>query len=177
MKRILALDLSKRSTGWAIGSGDGFPLAQSVSFTRSNRGGVFAQYMAWLRDRLLTNDPDLVVYEAPIMSARAKGSTDTLMILMGMAAMTEAVCSMKVVPVISVAIPTWRVAFLGEGYPDNPKPEAVKMCGLLRWKVTTDDEAEACGVWAWAHLNYGDVDAMRDQLSRAKVREMETVST
>lgn len=177
MKRILALDLSKRSTGWAIGYGNGFPLARSVSFTPSNRGGVFAQYMAWLRDRLLTNDPDLVVYEAPIMSARAKGSTDTLMILMGMAAITEAVCSMKAVTVVSVAVPTWRKAFLGHGFPYDPKAEAKQMCGLLRWEISNTDESDACGVWAWGHLNHGDVDAMRDQLSRAKVREMEGTTT
>lgn len=173
MKVILALDLSKHKTGWAIGCGNGFPISNSLGFERDTRGQVFAQYFTWLRDRLLTNSPALVVYEAPILSARAKGSTDTMMILLGMSAITEALCSMKATPVLSVAVSTWRVAFLGQGFPEDPKGDAERMCHLLRWDISNSDEADACGVWAWAHLNHGDVDAMRDQLSRAKVREME----
>jgi hypothetical protein len=128
--------------------------------------------MAWLRDAL-QNRVELVAYEAPILSARAKGSADTMMMMIGLAAITEAVCSTKPVQVVSVAVSTWRVAFLGEGYPDDPKGRAIAMCSELGWPVGSHDEADACGVWAWAHLNHGDVDAMRDQLSSAKVREME----
>ncbi len=174
MKAILALDLSKRQTGWALGCGNESPRTGSRGFEGVHRGAVFSQYLAWLRDRLLSNQPDLVAYEAPILSARAKGSTDTLMILIGLAAHTESVCAMFAVPVFAVAVPTWRKAFLGHGFPAEPKADSVRMCGTLGWKVRSDDEAEACGVLAWAHLNHGDVDAMRDQLSRAKVKEMES---
>lgn len=173
MKRVLALDLSKHGTGWAVGCGGAFPLARTVSFKSAHRGGVFAQYMAWLRDHLLTSPVDVVAYEAPLLTTKVQGSSEKLMLLIGLAAMTEAVCSMFAVPVKPVAASTWRVAFLGEGFPKDPKGDAVRMCGSLGWQVSNDDEADACGVWCWAHLNHGDVDAMRGQLSRAKVREME----
>ena len=173
MKVILALDLSKHCTGWAIGGGVGSPLVDSVSFDgRYGRGDALAGYFAWLRDRLLTNSPDLVVYEAPIFSG-VPTSADKMMLLVGMAAITEAVCSMKSTRMISVAAPTWRKAFLGPKWQDA-KPEAERLCSLLGWKTTNPDEAEACGVWAWAHLNHGDADAMRGQLSRARVRGMES---
>ncbi len=172
MARILALDLAKRQTGSAIGAGGKPPRTASVRFDAPSRGAVGAAYLGWLRDRLLTK-PDLVAYEAPIMSARAKGSTDTLMILTGMAFLTETICTMRNVPVISVAVSTWRKSFLGEGFPDDPKAKAVAMCRSLGWVVRTEDEADACGVWALAHLLYGDAQAMHGQLSRAKVLEME----
>ena len=173
MTVILALDLSKRSTGWALGHGGTPPLARSIGFRGAGRGAVLAEYFHWLRDRLITNAPDLVAYEAPIKSTRAKGSTETMMLLWGMAAITEAVCSMKGLRMVAVPIPTWRKAFLGHGYPIDPKGDAVRMCDNLGWPVQTHDEAEACGVWCWAHLSHGDADAMHDQLSRAKVRSME----
>ena len=155
-----------------MGAGDDPPLTASVRFDVSSRGAVGAAYLGWLRDRLLASRPDLVAYEAPIMSARAKGSTDTLMILTGLAFLTETICDMKGVPVISVAAPTWRKAFLGEGFPDDPKARAVAMCRSLGWRVQTEDEADACGVWTWAHLLYGDAREMRGQLSRATMKRM-----
>ena len=171
MTRILALDLAKRQTGSATGAGGDIPLTASVSFNVPSRGAVGTAYIRWLRDRLLSK-PDLVAYEAPIMSAKAKGSTNTLMLLIGLAFITEAICDMKNVPVVSVPAPTWRKAFLGVGYPDDPKAWAVAMCRSLGWKVQTEDEAEACGVLAWAHLYHGDASAMRDQLSRATMKRM-----
>ena len=172
MTRILALDLAKRQTGSAMGAGDDPPLTASVCFNVSSRGAVGAAYLGWLRDRLLVSQPDMVAYEAPIMSAKAKGSTNTLMLLIGLAFITEAICDMKNVPVVSVTAPTWRLAFLGVGYPDNPKAWAVAMCRGLGWEVQTEDEAEACGVLAWAHLYHGDASAMRGQLSRATMKRM-----
>lgn len=173
MTSILALDLSKVGTGWATGQGGGRPLCRSLGFNGVHRGAVLAQYLAWLRDRLLTTNPDLVAYEAPIMTAKAKGSTNTLFLLIGLAAITETICSMKATPVVSVGSSSWRLAFLGEGFPEDPKARAVAMCRELGWPVQSEDEADACGVWAWSHLKHGDRDEMRDQLSRAKMREME----
>ncbi len=174
MTRILALDLSKRSTGCAIGDGTHYPHTSTQAFIGNCRGEVFGSYLRWFRD-LTLGTVELVVYEAPLLTTKVKGSSEKLMLLVGMAAITEAICAIRAVPipVVSVASSTWRVAFLGEGFPKDPKGDAVRMCGSLGWRVRNDDEADACGVWAWAHLNHGDVAQMRDQLSRAQVRKME----
>ena len=46
------------------------------------------------------------------------------------------------------------------------------MCKSLGWAVQTEDEAEACGALAWAHLYHGDASAMRGQLSRQTMKGM-----
>ncbi len=172
MTRILALDLSKRSTGWAEGYGAQAPTTGTVGFDGRTRGHDGGEFQSWLRDKLINYRPHLVVYEAPLFSARAKGSTNTLMVLMGLSYVTEIVCSGRGLVYFSVAVSTWRKAFLGHGFPDDPKAATMNMCQALGWSPQNHDEADACGVWAWAHLNHGDHADMLGQLSRAKVMEL-----
>ena len=136
-------------------------------------GDVGAAYMSWLLDKLRTVKPDIVAIEAPIRSTRAKGSTAGRMLLLGLDFTTLSICRMRGVPCYSVPAPTWRVSFLGRGFPPDPKAEAQRMCSTLGWPFDSDDAADACGVWCWGHLNFGDHREMQAQLSSARVREME----
>ena len=169
---ILALDISKRRTGAAVGVGANPPHTTSQAFTGETMGAVGAAYTRWLRDKLRVDKPDLVAFEAPLLSAQAKGSTDTLMILSGLCFTTMTLCSIHKIRCVSVAVSTWRKAFIGHGFPTDPKAAALSMCASLGWTPRNHDEAEACGVWAWAHVFHGDIHDIHRQLSASSMKVM-----
>ncbi len=171
--RILALDISKAGTGVAIGDATEAPRSFVASFSGATRGHVCANYAKWMRDLLMVEKPALVVFEAPLMRAAAKGSADAMRLLIGLATQTEVMCAIRNIPSHDCHVASWRKAFLGHGYPHDPKRAALNMCGLLGWDVGgSHDRADACGVWAWAHLNHGARRAIMRALSASSVRSM-----
>jgi hypothetical protein len=93
---VLALDLATRKTGYCVGDGTSVPVAGAWLFPQ-----VGAQYgrlgaMLWEQLNLTeTRFPDLelVVVEAPIMTARDK--LDTVRKLYGVSFMVETWCSLR----------------------------------------------------------------------------------
>ena len=171
--RILALDLSKKGTGVAIGDASEPPRSFVASFSGATRGHVGASFAKWLRDLLIVEKPDLVVFEAPLMRAAAKGSADSMRLLIGLSFQTEVMCAIREVPVAQAHVATWRKHFLGHGYPNDPKQAALNMCAMLGWETGgSHDRADACGVWASAHFTHGDRRAIQRALSASSMRAM-----
>ncbi len=171
--RILALDISKVGTGCAIGSADEPPRSFVAAFNGATRGHVGAQYAKWLRDLLIVEKPDLVVYEAPLMRAAAKGSAEAMRLLIGLAFQTEVICAIRGISAHQCHVASWRKVFLGHGYPHDPKKAALNMCAAMGWDTGgSHDRADAIGCWVWGHYTHGDRQAMQRALSASSVRAM-----
>ncbi len=165
--------MSKKATGVAIGDGDGPPRTLTQGFTADRPGAVGLAYAKWLRVLLVEERPALVAFEAPLVLSGPRAGTVVMRILMGLAYTTEVICEGVGVPYQTVAISTWRKMFIGHGRPDDPKRAAIDACYKLHWDVEGDDnQADACGVWAWAHFNHGNSKGIMRQLSESSVRRM-----
>lgn len=170
--KILALDISQRGTGVAIGRGDDAPRSFSRGFTGQGRAAIGADFRAWLRDLLISEAPDLVAIEAPILWS-GKGRVDIMRLLTGLAFMAETVCHERGIKQVEIPINSWRKVFLGNGRPAEPKEECLRMCRLVGWETGGDnDRADALGVWATAHFTMGDRHAIIRSLSAGAVIAM-----
>lgn len=171
MTRVLALDISGASTGVAIGHGAEAPRSFAVSFDGATRGHVGAGFAKWLRDLMIVEQPDLVVFEAPLRQSDENTSIDSVRLLTGLSFTTETICAMRGVKSYEAHVQSWRKVFLGHGRPANPKKAALAMCQMLGWDAGgSHDRADALGVWCWAHFNYGDRQEMQRALSGSAVR-------
>lgn len=170
---IVALDLSLHSTGVAMGDASGPPRTMRVQFTQPEMGAAWAAYAKWLRDLLVLEKPGLVASEAALLKVDKESSADVARLLLGFAAHTASICSMRGIRHVEVASGAWRKAFLGHGRPEDPKKAAMLMCDRLGWPHGgIHDRAEGAGVWAWAHLFHGNQRAMHRLLSASSVRAM-----
>lgn len=177
---ILGLDISTAATGVAIGDGTAPPRSYVFKVPPGSRGERGASYAFWFRNLLVVEAPDLVAFEAPLMTTRAKGkgggivsNIESTRMLMGLAFLTETVAAGRKVHAIEANIQAWRKLFLGHGRPADPKGDCVRMCRLLGWDVgDSHDRADACGVWAYAHYQHGNRQAIMRALSDSSVRRM-----
>lgn len=171
--RILALDISKRGTGMAVGDGSRPPHTALLRFPGIYFGQTGASYSRWLNDQIAVDRPDLIAYEAALITGAA-GAAETRYTLIGLAMLTETIAELRGIRLVRANIQTWRKLFLGTGRPKDPKTAALAMCAGLCWDVQGDhNRAEACGVWAWAHHEHGNRRAVRDLLSRMTMRQLE----
>jgi len=171
--KILALDISKKATGVAIGDGEGPPRTFSQGFKGDRAGAVGAAYAKWLRTLLVEERPALVAFEKPLMLSGPRAGAAVMRILTGLGFTTEVVCEVAGVRYEDVAVMTWRKLFLGHGRPADPKLAAINACQGHGWDVGEDDnQADACGVWAWAHFHHGNRKGIISQLSRSPMRRM-----
>ena len=171
--KILALDISKAATGVAIGDGDGPPRTLTQGFTADRPGAVGASYAKWLDELLRREKPDLVTLEAALVLIGKRSGTAVMLLLQGLAYTTTVVCESVGVRYETISIMTWRKMFLGHGRPENPKQVCIDACYRLGWDVEGDDnQADACGVWAYAHFHHGNRKGIMRQRSESSVRRM-----
>ncbi len=112
----------------------------------------------------------LLAYEAPVIGAGGDISKHLLQI--GLAFLTETVAHGRAT-CAPVAVQTARKAFVGHGRPPDPKKVVMAMCRNLEWDFHgAHDEADACAVWCWAHLNRGNARAMHKLLSAQRLAGM-----
>lgn len=158
MTKVLALDISKNRTGWAVDETPGRPVCGSWSGAKDmTPGRAGSLYAEWLVKMIKKHEPDVVALEAPLMGSRnraVKHNFDTSYILVGLAFMSEAVAaSFRLVPK-KAHVATVRKNFLGHGYPPDPKEAVMARCRLLGWDVPNHDAADAAAVWAWAKATH-----------------------
>ena len=172
--QILALDISASSTGAAIGDGNSPPRTLRASFPQRPRGKALSEYRAWLRQIMIMEKPALVVAEAALVKVDRESATETTMMLLALAFVTEELCGARSTTYKTVAAQTWRKAFLGHGYPADAKAASMLMCDRLGWEHGGNhDRAESAGVLAYAHLFHGNQRGMHRLLSASSVRAME----
>jgi Holliday junction resolvasome RuvABC endonuclease subunit len=145
--RILALDLATK-TGWCFAEA-GKPVSVGtlqLPRTGNNIGVFLSTFSAWLRPALLERQPDLVVFESPIL----RGATQiaTLRKLYGLAGVTEMIADEYGARVFECSITQAKKALSGNGRAEKPDMiEAAKGRGV---EVTDDNQADAFGVFLFA---------------------------
>jgi hypothetical protein len=154
--RVLGLDLSKRSTGWACwapGDDRAHSGVWELGSEYTSRGRVFANLHQRMSDLHALGPIDAIFFEETIDPRKLSGHTnaDTLRVLSGLAAHTEswgeAMGCQVVHPVNQV---TWRRFFLGK-MPAATKSEQLKDYAMRRarqlgFHPQKHDQAEAIGI-------------------------------
>lgn len=160
MTTILALDLSKARTGWALWETD----SDSARFGHWPLGTEFTsdgQTYRKLREEMaaltMLFTIDYIFYEEPLRAEVLHGKTNiaTLRVLTGLAAQTECLgAELECRKVVPVHNKTWRALFIGRQkrgtQRDTLKDLAIERCKQLGMRPRNDDEADAIGL-----LDYG----------------------
>lgn len=176
---LIALDLSKRSCGWAM-------LAEGVDAPRyghvqlgsefTSDGRTYAKLHETLSDLRLVCRFERIYYEEPINPAALSGHTniDTLRVLAGLAAHAESFGAAMGCRTQAVNVATWRRHFLGR-MPRGTKSKdwkayATERCQQYGWKPKCSDEADALGILDWACEAIGLLPAWRaDEVLRQPI--------
>lgn len=150
---VLFLDISKTRTGIAFGRVGEVPTFLSIDGAEIDDIAAMMKLGTWLIGFIKVNKPDFIFYEAPI--DRVLSSAHTTIVLAKMTGMVEFIAGMKAIPHRKAHVQTVRVAFLGQGRPDDPKQHAKLMCEALGWAPKNLDEADAGAGFYWGCLQVG----------------------
>lgn len=149
--RVLALDISKSCTGWAIDETAGRPRAGS--WRGSNEalpGRAGALFSEWLCAMIDLHKPDLIAVEAAAQGGRNKDfvmSVETSKMLIGLAFLSETIAASYRLQYREYSVQTVRKTFVGHGRPSNGKKAVQDHCRTLGWSTENTDESDACAVW------------------------------
>lgn len=168
---VLALDLSKRSTGWAVwGPGMSKPAHGRwvLGSEYTSRGGTFAKLHQNLLDLQRIARFDLIGFEAPIAPMQLQGATniDTLRVLSGLAAHVESYAFARGCKVTEINVASWRKDFIGSAIVNEANADArrkrkatgkgsatdklkalcIERCRSFGWRPETNDDADALGI-------------------------------
>lgn len=155
--RVLAFDIAT-STGIAYGRAGDVPRVLTVDLGKGLPDEKrFAKAIEMTHDLLDRYKPDQVVYEAPI------GGKNSSQFLIGVAACVMGEATRLRFPCKQMYLASVRKHFLGKHLTarDFPalkpahakraiKQEVIKRCVVLKWPVSTDDEADAAALWDFA---------------------------
>ena len=158
--RVLALDLSKRSAGWAMWAvGEERPAsgAWELGSEYTSRPETFVRLHQRMSEQTAFGLPDAVFYEEPIQAVQLQGHTniETLKLVAGLAAHAESWAEAMGCRIIrGVNLATWRRHFLGKMPRATKTAElkgyAVERCRQLGFRPRVHDEAEALGILDYA---------------------------
>jgi hypothetical protein len=158
MKRVLALDLSKSSTGFAYGYPNEKPRSGSVQFgtPQHTQAEVGAKALVWLTKDMpviVGGIPDIVAIEAA-WEGNGGHSAHTSAVLLGLQFLVQAVALLKTgTQPRLVKVGTARKIFTGVGRyePGQAKPAVQRRCLDLGWldlDTLQADRADALCIWA-----------------------------
>lgn len=150
---VLFLDISKTRTGIAFGRVGQVPTFLSIDGSELDDTAAMMKLGTWLIEFIRVERPDYLFFEAPI--DRVLSSAHTTIVLAKMTGMVEFIAGMKNIPHRKAHVQTVRVAFLGQGRPEDPKHFAKLMCEALGWPPQNLDEADAGAGWYYACLQVG----------------------
>jgi hypothetical protein len=160
MSTIVALDLSKRSTGWALweqGSDSARFGTWTLGSEYTSRGGTYRKLRQHVADLSRLVDIQHIFFEEPLRPEQLQGHTniESLRVLTGLAATAECLGEeLGCRTVMPVHNKTWRAQFIGRQKRgtgrETLKDLAKERCRQLGMKPRNDDEADAIGL-----LDYG----------------------
>lgn len=139
---ILGLDISKSQTGCCHARPGAAPEFHSIRCGDYDDDDALAKVGVWLINWINENRPDAVYYEAAIQRGVYEAP-----ILKDLVAVVRFVCRAKKVPARPVNVQTARKAFLGNGFPDHPKQQAMAMSKALGWEPGNLDEADSATIF------------------------------
>lgn len=158
--RILALDLSKRSAGWACWGPEDQRVASGTwelgsEFT--SKGRTFAKLHQSMSDLHRLSAIEAIYYERPLNLGPAAGSTnaETLNVLIGLAMHAESwgeAMGCRIIQDINMS--SWRAHFIGRmkraTSSADLKSYAMARCRQLGFRPIKHDQAEAIGILDYA---------------------------
>lgn len=178
----LALDLSKKNTGWAIWDGQS-DRPRSGSWTLgsefSSDGQVFGKLHRCLSDLYKVMPFERLYFEEPINPAQLQGGTNiqSIRILSGLAAHAQSFAAVKRLRAVKeINISTWRRDFIGDmvvkqvnagvrakrkaggkaSGTDQLKRLTIERCRQLGMDPRSNDESDAIGILTYAVLLNGE---------------------
>lgn len=172
MSGILALDLSKRSTGWAVWMRD-WPRPRYGHWVLGSEytpdGRTFGKLHRRLKELRALVRFDTIYFEEPIGAAQLTGHTNiaTLRVLAGLAAHAESYAAATRCRLCQrVNVSSWRKHFVGR-MPRGTKSKdwkyyAKERCRLYGFAPQKDDEADALGILDYACELQGIVPPWRE---------------
>lgn len=153
---ILALDLSKKSTGYAFGRVGEVPRSGAVSLgsERSTQAEIGRSLLKWMTGFMSIEQFDRVAIEAAWAGTGGR-STETFLLLNGLQFMAQTIALLKAGREADlVKVQTARKTFTGRGQygtPDEGKYAVQQRCLELGWLTAESlqaDRADALCVWA-----------------------------
>lgn len=172
-----ALDLSKKSTGWAIWR-EGWTKPRSGSWKLGSEyttnGQVFAKLHRCMNDLFKVEPFEFLYFEEPINPAQLQGHTtiQTINLAVGLAAHAESFGAARRCRIVkAVNIESWRKDFIGADLANEEKAKArrarkagdkrasardhlkaltIARCRSFDLTPATDDEADAIGILDYA---------------------------
>lgn len=151
---ILSVDINSVRSGYAFGGPkDGTPRAGCWSLPG---GGDLPRACANLYSSITSLSglihPDIIVIEAPLLMGGHLDGARPAVVLISLYGAACAAAGNVDARVIDAKIQTWRKFFIGHGNLPGAvaKERALDRCQQLRWPALNHDQAEACGIWAWA---------------------------
>lgn len=156
--KILGLDQSS-FTGFCHGEPGGTPTFGVFRMPKIERGPRLIALESFVINMVKANAIDLVVIETPIKPQQT--SFDACLSLYGVAAVIIVASAKAGVPVVDVAMQSWRSAFrVATSAPKSitnqnarrkwVKQQTIDRCHQRGWAVVSDNEGDACGIWSWA---------------------------
>lgn len=96
--------------------------------------------------------PRIVVIEAPLVLKDRFHGGRPLIVLLALYGATLAAASRSGAVCEDAHVQTWRKFFIGHGNMPGVEAKAAAMerCRILGWNAESHDQAEACGIWAFA---------------------------
>lgn len=139
--KIIALDLAK-STGWAAWRNGTIVSSGTKKFNETDFGDLAVSYMLWLEKLLDEYEPDLVVYEAPVVK-----HPHATKVLIGLSWLVLLACKERNIPCESVGNTAVKKHFVGKVYGKNAKPYPGIIEARRRgFDPQTTDEADAIAI-------------------------------
>lgn len=158
---LLALDISKNRTGFAVDGLDGACPPRTGTWSPPGGGHLIGKaghaYQAWLYRVIGDWNVERVLYEAPAAGNNGGGivmTADLLEMLFGLAFSTQVIAWTREIPASKAHVQTVRKHFCGHGRPNNAKKAVMDRCRQLNWNVPNHDAADAAALWCWGKATY-----------------------
>ncbi len=143
MSKLLALDLSS-NVGWAVFTAGAPPRFGTLPWGGLGHARVCGQFGDWLDDLYAVDPWDAMAWEAPFLAPHDK--VDKVKILIGLVGICLGFVGSAKHPMPHDEVQPKELKKRMTGRQDAKKPDVIKACWSMGWKVATDHEADACGV-------------------------------
>lgn len=153
MPKLLALDMAKTGTGWALlehGRAPRFDTWKGPPEVEGEYGRLSDGVFTWLSDLVAVHRPDAIAAEAPLVPNSYGGdkletTTHTVIILTGLVWTAELIAHRAGARFLRVHHEDAKIALLGRGK-NVRKIDMIAACHEKQWRVATEHEADAIGV-------------------------------